>query len=123
MSSKIKEEMKKAVVKDTEPTKEQIKELEQALKEAKMPVKLTDKDFKLGECELDIRNLNDKNLAQMMFRMQILNIVYQRQMTQSLVDVLRLEMIIAKKLGVEDVIKATDDLLRELTDKITKTEA
>lgn len=94
--------------------------IEQALKEAKMPVHLTDKDFKLGEGELDIRKLSPENTTQMMFRMLLLNIVYDRQLAQSLVDIMRLMMIILKKLGCDDIIKATDDLLEELKKRVSQ---
>ena len=114
-----KKEIKEKVVADTQPTKEEIKLLEKALEEAKMPVKLTDKEFQLGEQELDIRSLNAENKEQMMFRMQILNIVYQRQLTQSIVDLMRIVMVIGKKLGIDDIIKETDILLEELKKKVS----
>lgn len=116
----LKDSAKKVATKEVE-MKEHDKELiEQALKEAKMPVHLTDKDFKLGEGELDIRKLSAENVTQMMFRMQMLNVVYGRQLAQSLVDIMRLIMIILKKLGCDDIIKETDDLLEELKKRVTE---
>lgn len=116
----LKDSAKKVATKEVE-MKEHDKELiEQALKEAKMPVHLTDKDFKLGEGELDIRKLSAENVAQMMFRMQMLNVVYGRQLAQSLVDIMRLIMIVLKKLGCDDIIKETDDLLEELKKRVTE---
>lgn len=94
--------------------------LEDMLKEAKMPVVLKDKDFECGERELDIRGLSKKNKDQMMFRMLVLQNVYLRQCMQSLIDIIRLQMVSLKKLGVEDVVKATDDLLEELAAKVKK---
>lgn len=116
--AKFKEDVKEAVVNDTLLTPEQEELLEKCLEEAKMPVKLTDEEFKLGEQELDIRGLKKANKDQMMFRMQILNVVYQRQITQNLVDLERLMMLILKKLGVEDIVKETDELLEELKSNV-----
>lgn len=118
---KIKEGIKKEVIKDNELSKEQEEIIAKCWEEAKMPVEMTDKDFKLGENELDIRKLGEKNFAQMIFRQLVLNTVYQRQISQSLVDLMRLVMIILQKLGVEDIIKATDDLLTELQKKVNET--
>lgn len=56
----------------------------------------------------------------MMFRMLVLQNVYLRQCMQSLIDIIRLQMVSLKKLGVEDVVKATDDLLEELAAKVKK---
>jgi len=114
----VKESVKKKVVEETTLSKEEEEILVKCLEEAKMPVEMLDKDLVLGERELDIRKLSEKNLDQMMFRMQILNVVYQRQLTQNLIDIERLLMVLLKKLGVEDVIGATDELLEELTAKI-----
>lgn len=116
--AKFKEDVKEAVVNDTLLTSEQEELLQKCLEEAKMPVKLTDEEFKLGEQELDIRGLKKANKDQMMFRMQILNVVYQRQITQNLVDLERLMMLILKKLGVEDIVKETDELLEELKSNV-----
>lgn len=116
--NEVKEQIKKEELAGTELTPEQEEILIKCLEEAKMPVKLEDKDFTLGERELDIRNLSNDNTYQMFFRMQILNVVYQRQLTQNLVDIERLLMLVLKKLGVEDVVKETDDLLSELAEKV-----
>lgn len=116
----LKDSAKKLATDQVELSEHDKEVIETALKEAKMPVKLTDKDFKLGEGELDIRKLSQENLNQMMFRMQMLNVVYGRQIAQSLVDVMRLVMIVLKKLGCDDIIKETDDLLEELKERVSK---
>lgn len=116
----LKDSARKLATDQVELSKHDKEIIETALKEAKMPVKLTDKDFKLGEGELDIRKLSQENLNQMMFRMQMLNVVYGRQIAQSLVDVMRLIMIVLKKLGCDDIIKETDDLLEELQERVSK---
>ena len=92
--------------------------LEELANEAKMPIKLKDGDIELGANELDIRELSKKSKEQLMFRQLILHSVYLRQVVQSQVDLLRLVMILLKKLGVEDIIAATDELQTELTQQL-----
>ena len=118
--AELKESAKKIAMKEFDLKEEDALLLEQAMKEARMPVSLTDKDFKCGEGELDIRKLSPENINQMMFRMATLNVVYGRQLAQSLVDIMRLLMLILKKLGYEDIIKATDELLEELKKSLVK---
>lgn len=95
--------------------------LEQIAEEAKQPIKLKDGDIELGQGELDIRELSKKSKDQLIFRQLILNNVYLRQVVQSQVDLIRLMMIALKKMGVEDIIAATDDLQTELTEQLEKT--
>lgn len=103
---------------DSQLDEKQRKLLEDISNEARMPIKLKDGDIELGEGELDIRELSKKSKEQLIFRQLILNNVYLRQVVQSQVDLLRLVMIILKKLGVEDIIQATDDLQTELAESI-----
>lgn len=120
--AELKNSAKKVALKEVDMKAHDIAMIKEALKEAKMPVELKDSDFKLGEGELDIRKLSDENVVQMMFRMSVLNVVYGRQITQSLVDIIRLLMLVLKKQGYDDIIKATDDLLAELSELSTKKE-
>ena len=121
-NEKEKEELREARAKDslldTQLDEKGKKLLEDLSREAKMPIKLKDGDIELGEGELDIRELSKKSKEQLFFRQAILNAVYLRQVVQSQVDLLRLVMIILKKLGVEDIIQATDDLQTELAESI-----
>lgn len=116
----LKEQAKKMVMDEFNINDHDAELLAVAMEEAKMPVEMTDKDMKLGERELDIRKLSKTNKDQMIFRMQILNIVYQRQLITSLVDVERLLMLVLKKMGVEDIQKETEALLAELAEKLRK---
>jgi hypothetical protein len=118
--NEVKKEVKKKVVENHSITEEEQKVYNQALKEALMPVTIGDADFKLGANELDIRQLSKSNKEQIDFRQAVLNVVYLRQLNSSLVDITRLLMIVLKKLGVEDVIGATDDLIEELKEKTKK---
>ena len=95
---------------------EEQKRVLDALKIAKMPVEITDKDIKLGEGEIDIRKLSPENLAQMNFRLFILNNLYLKDISTSFVDLLKLVMILLGKLGVDDITKA----IEELEDKLRK---
>lgn len=96
------------------------------LEKAKLPIELDDKDFKMGEQELDVRKLNRSNWRQMEFRQLVLQNVYLKQVVMSLTDLLRMTMVIADKLGVEDIVQATDDVIDKINiaeEKKTKTQA
>ena len=88
------------------------------LEEAKMPIEMKNEDFKMGERELDIRGLSSKNRDQMLFRMLVLNNVYQRQNALTLIDIMRLIMILLKQMGVNSIEEAIDNLIQEQTQKI-----
>lgn len=111
---KVKEGIKEAVVNEHGISEEQSKLYNEMLKEAQMPVTMKDEDFKLGVQELDIRGLSKKNREQMLFRALVLQNVYSKQLLTSLIDTTRLLMIIADKLGIEDIIAATDDIIEKI---------
>jgi len=115
--AELKEQIKEEVVAENAPNEEQNKLFEKVLEEASMPVSMTDKDFKLGDNELDIRKLNPKNTKQMMFRQGVLQNVYLKQIMTSLVDLTRLLMVVCDKLGVEDIVGATDDVIEKVAEK------
>lgn len=117
--NEVKKKVKEGVIEKHSITEQEQEIYNKVLKEALMPVVLGDADFKLGANELDIRHLSKDNKEQIKFRQEVLSIVYQKQILSSLVDITRLLMIVLKKLGVEDVVKATDDLIEELK-KTTK---
>ena len=94
---------------------------EQIMAQADMPITLQDKDMKLGKQELDVRLLSRANWRQMDFRQSVLTNVYLKQVVMGQTDILRLLMVIAKKLGVEDIIDATEEIENELELHQTKT--
>ena len=95
---------------------EEIKE--RVLKAAKMPVKLTNDKFEMGESELDIRELSGKNYRQLMYRVGLLENVYLKQVVASLSDIIRLQMVILKKLGSENIIEDIEKVETELKNLI-----
>ena len=111
---KVKEGIKEAVINEHGIDEEQSKLYNEMLKEAQMPVEMKDEDFKLGVQELDIRGLSKKNREQMLFRALVISNIYCKQLMTSVIDVTRLLMIIADKMGVEDIITATDDILEKI---------
>ena len=113
----VREQIEDEVIDEHSIDEAQQKLFEKALEEASMPVELTDEKFKLGASELDIRKLNKKNFNQMMFRIGALQIVYGKQILTSLVDLTRLCMVIADKLGVDDIVAATDEVIEKVTNK------
>ena len=85
--------------------------------EADMPVEYLDKDFKLGAQELDIRTLSKRNLNQMFFRTLVLQNVYLKNIQSSLLDITRLLLILLDKQGVENIVKATDDIIDKIAEQ------
>lgn len=89
----------------------------QMCEEASMPVEYLDKDFKLGDNELDIRSLSKRNYNQMIFRTLVLQNVYLKNTTSGLLDITRLLLVLLDKLGVEDIVKATDDIVDKINEQ------
>lgn len=114
----VKEAHEKKVIEESELSEEDQEIFTKMLEEAKMPVKFTDEKFKLGEGELDIRELSAKNYKQMMYRIGVLENVYLKQTVASLTDIIRLQMLILKKLGTKDIVKEIDELETELKNLI-----
>ena len=89
----------------------------QMCEEASMPVEYLDKDFKLGDNELDIRSLSKRNFNQMMFRTLVLHSVYLKNITTSLLDITRLLLVKLDHDGVQDIVKATDDIVDKINEQ------
>lgn len=110
----VKKAVEKKVMERHVLTKEQEDLFNQILKEAKMPFKLTDGKFELGENELDIRYLSKKNLDQMFFREGVLTNVYLRSIQETLIDISRLLMIVLDVMGVDNIVDATDKVIEKV---------
>lgn len=115
--AELKEQIKDEVIAENAPNEKQNELFKKVLEEASMPVEMTDKDFKLGDNELDIRKLNKGNYKQMMFRQGVLQNVYLKQIMTSLVDIIRLLMVVCDKIGVEDIVDATDVVVEKVAEK------
>lgn len=85
--------------------------------EARLPIELNDFNFKMGEQELDVRKLSRSNWRQMEFRQLVLQNIYLKQIVMGNTDILRMLMVIADKLGVEDIVGATDDVIDRIEAK------
>ena len=94
-----------------------IERFKELLNQSKMPVEISDGDFKLGEGELDVRGLSDANYRQLMFRVNVIKANHLRDISQSMVDIERLLMLVLKTQGVGDIGKALEDLFKELSKK------
>ena len=84
------------------------------LNEADMPVNLSDEEFKLGKNELDIRNLNEANYKQLMFRVTLLNGVYLRNIMKFLQDILNAIFVELDAMGVKDLLKSSDRVIAKM---------
>jgi len=118
--NKIKEEIKEQKIGATELTSKEEETIKTIFELAKQPVIMSDSDFKCGEGELDIRNLNAKNLRQMQFRADMLEVAYLKNICDNQTDIIRLLLVIAKKMGVANVADAISDVITELHDKLNK---
>lgn len=116
-AKKVVESIAEEVRKDAGISEEQSAIFKQMCIDAEMPVEFLDKDFKLGPQELDIRKLSKRNLLQLFFRQQTLHQIYLKQILNSLVDITRLNLVLLDKLGVEDIVKATDDVQDKLSEQ------
>ena len=114
---KVKDAIAEEVRQEAGISDEESAAFREMLEEATMPVELFDKDFKLGANELDIRKLNKKNYDQMIFRTLVLQAVCLKNVQRSMVDLTRLIMIICDKLGIENIVKATDDIIVKITEQ------
>lgn len=104
-------------------TEEEKKLLEEAQKEMDAPIALVDKEFIMAKKEIDIRKLSKTNKDQVTFRLLCQQVAYLRAVNQSMVDLTKLLMLVLKKLGVEDIIEATDILDDQIKAELTKKEA
>lgn len=118
--AKFKEEKKAKAIKETEISEAEKKVVEKIFKEARMPTVLYDEEIKCGEGELDIRNLSAKNRAQMSYRAEMLTLVYMRRMVDGLTDVMRILMCVLKKLGVDNINEAIDEVMTELAREVER---
>ena len=116
----FKEEKKAKAIKENEISEAEKKVVEKIFKEAKMPTILYDGDVKCGEGELDIRNLSAKNRAQMSYRAEMLTLVYMRRMVDGLTDIMRILTCVLKKLGVDNINEAIDEVMTELAREVER---
>lgn len=109
-----KEKEEKAVA-ETEISEEERLIIEKIYEEAKMPTVLRDEKIVCGEGELDIRNLNRKNRDQLFYRVEMLNLVYLRRLTDSLTDIMRLIIVMLRNQGVNNISEALSEAIEGLT--------
>lgn len=115
--AKVKEAIADEVRQEAGISDEQSQEFKEMLAEATMPVEFLDKDFKLGDNELDIRKLSKKNLEQMFFRNNVLNTVELRNIRKILLDIMRLLLVLLDHQGVENIVKSTDDVVAKMSEQ------
>lgn len=120
---KVLNAIKQAHLDSTKLSPESQKALAEMMEKAKLPIVFNDKDFKMGEQELDVRQLSRSNYRQVQFRMETQKLAYLKALVQGQTDVLRMLMVIADKLGVEDIVKATDDVLDKVDEQEAKKKA
>lgn len=115
---RFKEENKREVVGKSELTEREREIVEKIYEEAKMPVEMTDADFKCGERELDIRGLSRKNRDQMLYRASMLSVAYLRRVNDSLIDIIRLLMVELRTQGVQNIAQKIDETIESLSGEL-----
>ena len=108
------ESKKNADLKDATPNNEELELITSIMEEAKMPTVLKDGDVVCGPGELDIRELNAKNRAQMEYRAKMLQVVYLRRLNEAVTDLSRLCIVALRKLGVTDIAKEIEEAIEAL---------
>ena len=110
----ILEAVKKNIIEKSGMSEEDAEMALEMLDEADMPVAITDEDFKLGRRELDIRKLSDDNFKQMFFRTLLTQGVWLRNISNLLIDLIRLVYVELDALGVENILKKEDAVLSKI---------
>lgn len=103
---------------EVEMDEESQKYFKEALDLAKKPIEFKDEDFKLAPQELDIRELSDKNYRQLMFRLEGQKVAHLRNISQTLVDVLRSNYLILTKLGVENINEEMNNMMVKMATQL-----
>lgn len=114
---KVKDQIAKEIQDEHGLSDDEAETFKKLCEEADMPVEYLDKDFKLGNQELDIRKLSKKNFEQMLFRTQVQQIVWTKNVHNTLLDVIRLLFVLLDKLGVENIITSTDEVEAKIAEQ------
>lgn len=111
---RAKEELRAELRAQYNLTPEQVEEFLRSAEEANQPIPFDDEHFELGAKEPDIRSLSTENKIQMLFRTQVQTIVALRGINSSLIDIMRLILVLLDKIGVENITKGVDSILHKL---------
>lgn len=110
----VQEGLKEKAQKDIQLTPDEIKKFNKVLGQFGYPVKIANEDFQLGQGEQDIRFLSAKNKDQLDFRFNMMMVSYLRETSQTMGDILRMLMVIALKMGVQNITQSLGDMLDQL---------
>ena len=111
--------LKEKALKEIGVKEEDVAKFNEMCKLAGLPIVLKDKDIKLVKGEIDIRQLKDENKDQLLFRHLTVGGAYLKDIRDSLVDIQKLLMIILKQMGVNEIIKATDEIVADLQKEVS----
>lgn len=115
-----KKELRQRAAGKLKPTDREQEAALRAFKAANQPIKLRNKDLKLGAREIDIRHLDQENLNQVQFRLECQQVSILNDLNNNVIDLERLLMLVLKKLGVIDLTEELDELMSEIHEKIKK---
>lgn len=113
----VKKAVERAEKAKADLSEEDTKKFKELMEATKNPIEFTDDDFKMGERELDVRNLSEANYKQLMFRLEVVKCNHLRDIAQTQGDILRFEMMILEKLGVADIVEEYGKFIDKLSEK------
>lgn len=113
----VKKAVERAEKAKAELSEEDTRKFKELMEATKNPIEFTDDDFRMGERELDVRNLSEANYKQLMFRLEVVKCNHLRDIAQTQGDILRFEMMILEKMGVADIVEEYGKFIDKLNEK------
>lgn len=113
----VKKAVERAEKAKAELSEEDTRKFKELMEATKNPIEFTDDDFRMGERELDVRNLSEANYRQLMFRLEVVKCNHLRDIAQTQGDILRFEMMILEKMGVADIVEEYGKFIDKLNEK------
>lgn len=113
----VKKAVERAEKAKAELSEEDTRKFKELMEATKNPIEFTDDDFRMGERELDVRNLSEANYKQLMFRLEVVKCNHLRDIAQTQGDILRFEMMILEKMGVTDIVEEYGKFIDKLNEK------
>lgn len=113
----VKKAVERAEKAKADLSEEDTRKFKELMEATKNPIEFTDDDFRMGERELDVRNLSEANYRQLMFRLEVVKCNHLRDIAQTQGDILRFEMMILEKMGVADIVEEYGKFIDKLNEK------
>lgn len=96
-----------------EAKEEYVEKYEKLQEELFKPIVVKDEQIKMGKQELDIRKLQKQNYNQLIFRQGVTACALLNDISQTMLDILRVNLIIADKLGVDNIAESLNKVIEK----------